>query len=160
MKKFFILFIFWLILSGYFDLFFITLGAVSCITTLVITRILKNAIPLNENYTYYQPRTHTFILHLLSYFAWLIQQAILSNIHIIKKVWNFRTRINPSIFKVIQTKQTTGLNALIVANSITFTPGTVSIDVTDTTPYKITVLAIDEESMSGVVDIDNKATNL
>ncbi|AAZ68226.1 Na+/H+ antiporter subunit E [Ehrlichia canis] len=158
MKKFFILFIFWLTLSGYFDLFFITLGAVSCITTLLITRILKNAIPSNENYIYHQSRTQ--ILHFLSYFSWLIQQVILSNIHIIKKVWNFRTRINPSIFKVIQTKQTTGLNALIVANSITFTPGTVSIDVTDTTPYKITVLAIDEESMSGVVDIDNKATNL
>ncbi|MGN7619001.1 MAG: hypothetical protein ACTJLM_03735 [Ehrlichia sp.] len=48
----------------------------------------------------------------------------------------------------------------MLANSITFTPGTVSINVTESSPYKIRVLAIDEESISGVADIDSQVLNI
>ncbi|WP_230577189.1 Na+/H+ antiporter subunit E [Ehrlichia chaffeensis] len=157
------MFIFWFALSGYLDLFFITSGITSCIITLVIARMLQNVIPANKNYTYYISKKQflPFTFHFLRYFFWIMQQVVLSNIHIIKKIWNLSITINPPIFRVIETKQITGLNISTVANSITLTPGTVSINVTEySSPYKITVLAIDEESMSGVIDIDNKIASI
>ncbi|WDM85550.1 Na+/H+ antiporter subunit E [Ehrlichia sp. JZT12] len=162
MKLFFTLFTFWLTLSGYFDAFFIISGLASCIVTLIITKRLKSVIPQNNNYTH-----RTSIKKLLSntfnflyYCYWIMQQTILSNLYIIKKVWNFKTKVDFPIFRVIQTKQTTSLNVSILANSITFTPGTVSINVTESSPYKIKVLAIDRESISGVEDIDNQVLNI
>ncbi|AHC39007.1 Na+/H+ antiporter subunit E [Ehrlichia muris] len=162
MKTFFTLFTFWFALSGYFDLFFVTLGIASCITTLVMARMLKNVIPLNDYDIYYTKKQFfPCMLHFLRYFFWIIQQVILSNIYITKKVWNFRSKIDSAIFRVIQTKQTTDLNISIVVNSITFTPGTVSINVIESSSsYKIRILAIDEDSMSGATDIDNKIASI
>ena len=162
MKTFFTLFTFWFALSGYFDLFFITLGVISCITTLVMARMLKNVIPLNDNNIYYTKKQFfPCMLNFLRYFFWIIKQVILSNICIIKKVWNFRSKIDPAIFKLIQTKQTTDLGISIVVNSITLTPGTVSINTMESSsPYKVRIVAIDEDSMSGATAIDNKVADI
>ena len=162
MKLFFTLLALWLTLSGYFDSFFIISGLASCIVTLFITKRLKGTIEQTNNYSYCTHNKRFFhnLFSFLYYCYWIIQQAILSNLHIIKKVWNFKTKVDLPTFRVIQTKQANSLNVSMLANSITFTPGTVSINVIESNPYKIRVLGIDEESISGVADIDNKVLNI
>ncbi|QGR02260.1 sodium:proton antiporter [Ehrlichia ruminantium] len=163
MRLFFILFVLWLALSGYFDLFFIGLGIASTIFAVFITKRLENAIPDDSSYTY---RTKTrklscTPLYFIRYCFWIILQVALSNLHIIKKVWNFKTIIGPPIFRLVQTKQKSAISVSLLANSITLTPGTVSVNVSElNAPYEIRVLAIDEESMSGVTDIDNKVSQV
>ncbi|CAI27624.1 Conserved hypothetical protein [Ehrlichia ruminantium str. Gardel] len=164
MKQFLILFVLWLVLSGYFNPFFIALGIISTIFTIFITKRLESAIP-HDRYYIYSIITRKFngtVLHFINYCFWIILQVALSNLYIIKKVWNFKAKIGAPVFRLVQTKQKSSVGISLLANSITLTPGTVSVDVPEfnNKPYKIMVLAIDKESMSGVTDIDSKVSNI
>lgn len=111
----------WLLLSGYFDnILLLSLGVVSCLLVMLIAHRMK----LLDADTPSLP----FLLRSLIYLPWLLWQVILSNIDVARRILNPELPISPSIFRV-RTSQSSDLAKVLYANSITLTPGTVSIRV-------------------------------
>ena len=66
------------------------------------------------------------IFSALRYLPWLYWQIVLSSVDVAKRVWSPSLRISPSMVTVpCDTKTTVGM--VTYANSITLTPGTVSV---------------------------------
>lgn len=108
----------WLILSGIFSLGFLVIGAIASVLSIVITYHLGmlHTIPLHRFVTW------RFGLYLI----WLLKEIILSAVDVIKLVWHPGSEISPEIAWV-STKQQDDLARTVFANSITLTPGTVSV---------------------------------
>jgi len=66
----------------------------------------------------------------IAYIPWLIQQIVLSNIHVASLVLRRRMPIDPQIVK-FKTKLETDISFVTLANSITLTPGTITMDIKD-----------------------------
>jgi multicomponent Na+:H+ antiporter subunit E len=65
----------------------------------------------------------------LVYWPWLMWQIVLANIDVARRVLSPALPISPTLFRV-KTSQKSDLGKVIYANSITLTPGTISMDVT------------------------------
>lgn len=91
-----------------------------------------------------------------AYLPWLIKEIVLSNIHVAQVILDRDLPIAPQLVRV-RTTQQTDLGHVIHANSITITPGTVSLDVRDGT---ILVHALTAETADGVKsgDMDKRVT--
>jgi multicomponent Na+:H+ antiporter subunit F len=68
------------------------------------------------------------IVPLTGYFFWLVKQIALSNKALIKIVMSQKPEIKRALFKV-PTSPKTSVGKLIMANSITLTPGTVTTSI-------------------------------
>ena len=68
-------------------------------------------------------------LRLLRYYFFLGKEIILANIDVIKRIITPGRSISPQIFTIPASKKT-DLSKVIYANSITLTPGTVTLDLT------------------------------
>jgi len=66
----------------------------------------------------------------LSYFAWLFVEIIKANIAVVRAVLSPDMAVSPTLVR-IPTPQKTDLGKVMFANSITLTPGTVSVDIQD-----------------------------
>jgi len=97
-----------------------------------------------------QPLNITFRLPV--YIIWLAKEVFVANIAVAKCVWQGPDSISPRTIR-INASQKTDVGIVIYANSITLTPGTVSIDLEDN---EIVVHALNEESekdlLSGEMD--------
>lgn len=62
----------------------------------------------------------------LYYILWLIKEIIKSGLSVTKLVWMRDLKLNPVVIW-ISTKQTTDAKRVIFANSITLTPGTITV---------------------------------
>ncbi len=118
---FFILFLFWVIFSGKFDLFHLTLGVICC---MLISWLSSDLLITNPKLSKIFSTWVGFAL----YFPWLIWQIILANFHVLFIVLspNMNEKINPHIIKFkSRIKDEVGL--VTFANSITLTPGTITV---------------------------------
>jgi multicomponent Na+:H+ antiporter subunit E len=119
-----LLFAFWVFLSGFFDLFHLSLGVICCaivsygsydlIFTQTNLRNLKERHRAGKNFILYLP--------------WLIYQIYLANVHVVYLVWNPKMPIDPKIIR-FKTKWRGDLVLVTMANSITLTPGTITLDI-------------------------------
>lgn len=109
----------WLTLSGYFKPMLLILGTLSI--AFVIFMCLRMKILDKETAPYLTlPLT-------LSYFVWLFIEIVKANIAVVKAVISPEMEISPTIVK-IPTPQKTDIARSMFANSITLTPGTVSVN--------------------------------
>ncbi len=115
-----ILALFWILLSGHTSILLLTLGLVSVI--LVIWMVSR--MDCNDK----APVRMLFTIEMISYFGWLIWQVILSNIDVVRRIWDPSLSINPACRK-IKVNINDSLIKTIYANSITLTPGTVTTEV-------------------------------
>ncbi|QXK92159.1 Na+/H+ antiporter subunit E [Neoehrlichia mikurensis] len=161
-KWFIILMMLWVILSGHFSMFFVMSGICSAMLSVVIVLVLLKDHYDNDEYVIYAPSKCSIVLliRLLYYIMWIIKQVAISNLYIVRKVWRLKLDINDYVFQLIAVQQKNNLGAFILSNSITLTPGTVSIDVIWDDGYKIRVLAIDKELILGIDDIDCRVKEL
>jgi multicomponent Na+:H+ antiporter subunit E len=113
---------FWVLLSGFFTPLLLVLGVLSVI--LVVALLWKmNSIDGQL------PRI-PFNLNFLSYVTWLLGQVFKSSIQVTRLVWTKSTNLQPVMVKIpidhipLKTR-------VLYANSITLTPGTLSIDIDD-----------------------------
>lgn len=110
----------WLLWSGLFKPLLIGLGAVSCLLVLY----------LSSRMNYFDNETFAIRigLRLLKYWIWLAKEVVKSSIDVARIVLNPRMPISP---KVVDVKATAShpVYHVILANSITLTPGTLSLDV-------------------------------
>lgn len=115
-----LMFGFWLLLSGQFHPILLAAGVVSSLLVarwshdLLIGRV-DRAPDLGRAF------------RLVAYLPWLFWQIILANLHVIYLVLHPRMPLNPGLVR-FENELKTDLGIVILANSITLTPGTVTIE--------------------------------
>ena len=67
-------------------------------------------------------------LRLPVFVAWLLREVALANLQVVRLILSPRPALSPSVFRV-GTRQTSELGKVVLGNSITLTPGTVTIDI-------------------------------
>lgn len=122
MFTFLTLFGFWLALSQKFDLLHVSEGFVLCIIVSFMT--LKYIFPKSQRPPFSLLKSIAFV----RYCIWLIWQVIDSNLKMIPVILKPIMPINPSIIKFDQTLPHV-FAQLTLANSITLTPGTITLDI-------------------------------
>ncbi|KZY34723.1 MULTISPECIES: Na+/H+ antiporter subunit E [unclassified Oleiphilus] len=126
---------FWLLLSGYIQPLLLSFGAVSVI---IVLFVLKRMDEVDE-----EPQEIGTGLRLIRYIPWLIGQIIGSSAHVTKLIWTSSNKVSPSLAK-IDIKEIPPSNHVLYANSITLTPGTLSVDLED---GELTVHALQKSSL-------------
>lgn len=130
---------FWLINSGHYTpliLFFM-------VVSVLFVSTLCHQMDVVDGES--QPLNLTFTIPV--YWLWLIKEVTVANIAVARCVWKGAGSISPSVIKV-KANQKTDLGIVIYANSITLTPGTVSIDLEDN---EITVHALTRETAADLL---------
>lgn len=115
------LFLFWLLLSGMFVPFLLAAGVGSSIAVLLFSRRM-NVIGGQS-----QPGAIHWV-RLLGYCPWLIREIIFSAWDVTKRILHPKLPISPTLVEFTPS-QTTDIGLVIHANSITLTPGTISVEV-------------------------------
>jgi len=135
---FLICFATWIILSGRFDLFHIVLGLIAC----TIVAYLSDSILISRRGLEHLPYQW---LRFIVYIPWLLYQIFLANLHVLHLVFHPRPLelIDPKIVR-FKSRLKKPMSLFIFANSITLTPGTITVFVSITGEY--TVHVIDEQS--------------
>lgn len=111
---------FWLSMSGFFTGMLLTLGVISIVLTLWLCA--RMGILDGETAPYlYIPLT-------LTYFVWLGKEIYKANIAVVKAVMSPDMNISPTLVRVPVNRKT-DIGATMFANSITLTPGTVSVEI-------------------------------
>lgn len=109
-----------MILSGYFKPLFLSLGLISVL--LVVGLVHRMNITDEETIPYLHiPKT-------ISYFSWLFREIAKANVDVIRAVLAPNIDVKPGMIKV-KAAQKTDIGKTMFANSITLTPGTVSVAV-------------------------------
>lgn len=117
---FVLLFALWLGWSGLYKPLVIALGAVSSVLCVWI------ALRMHESAA--SRFSVTLVLRSLAYLPWLAKEIMISNWQVIRIVLSPRLPIRPVVLRV-RGSQHTDLGRVIYGNSITLTPGTLTMDV-------------------------------
>jgi multicomponent Na+:H+ antiporter subunit E len=123
LAAFSILFALWLVLSGHFDPFHISLGVICS----ALVAYLSHDLLFSD---FRWGRSLGIACRFMSYIPWLFYQIILANIHVAKMALHPRMPIDPAIIQ-FETRLTSELALCTLANSITLTPGTITVDIRD-----------------------------
>lgn len=106
-------------LSGHTEVLLIALGVLSTLLTIFLSRRMN--IIDHESYPFH------LSLRLLRYYLFLGKEIIVANVDVIKRILKPGRSISPQIITLPAGKRT-DLSKVIYANSITLTPGTVTLE--------------------------------
>lgn len=122
LSTFIILFGFWIFLSGLLDLFHLSLGVIACGLVSWVSRDLLFSQQRVTKKHFIQ------ILRFVRYLFWLLFQILLSNFHMAYIVLHPKmySLIDPHILR-FRVRLKSELSLTTFANSITLTPGTITI---------------------------------
>lgn len=115
----------WLILSGHFDLEHIVYGALSVLLVIWINSGIRR-IPLRNGE--HLSGSCIIIHRLFLYLFWLVWQIVKSGIYVAYLTLHPRMPINPMIVR-FKSDLPNPLAKVILGNSITLTPGTLTVDI-------------------------------
>jgi multicomponent Na+:H+ antiporter subunit E len=145
----------WLILSGKFDIIYLFWGVISIAFTMWLFNRLK-AIPLADN----EPcgSTRIIIPRLVVYLAWLVGEIVKSGVYVAYVVLHPKMPIQPMLVR-FTSKQPNVLARVILGNSITLTPGTITLDIQDD---RFVVHALTRDTEEGLVsgDMESRVARL
>ena len=110
----------WLLLSGLFKPLLIALAVLSVLLTLWLSARMGVVEP--EHHPVWAA------LRYLPYWPWLVVEIVKSSIDVARRVLSPSMPISPTVF-VVETSQHTTMGRVVYANSITLTPGTVTLAV-------------------------------
>ena len=120
---FLILLVTWTLFSGQLDWFHLTLGVISAgFVTWISGDLLFDDRESNLTTRLKQG------CRMASYLLWLLWQVVLSNIHLVRLAFGNQKDIQPSIV-CFQTALKSDFEKFMLANSITLTPGTITIKI-------------------------------
>ncbi len=131
-----LLFLFWLLLSGMFTPFLLMAGVGSSIAAVFLAwrmRVASGDRSERENF----PR----LIACVAYAPWLMREIAVAAWDVTKRILHPRLPISPTLVE-FEPAQKTNAGLLIHANSITLTPGTISVEVE---PGRFLVHALTQE---------------
>lgn len=126
---FIVLFYFWIILSEHFDFKHLAIGAVTALMVTWITLPLL-CLPSTTIKDKYFMAFSLPVMKLVLYGGWLLGEVIKANIQVALLVLNPKMPIDPQIVRFNKQMPNPIAHALL-ANSITLTPGTITVDVNE-----------------------------
>ncbi len=110
----------WLLLSGFFEPLLLGLGVLSCVIVVSIAHrmdmIDHEGQPIHLGW------------RILIYWVWLAVEIVKASLDVARRILDPKLPIHPLLVRV-KASQTSELGQVIYANSITLTPGTVSMQV-------------------------------
>ncbi len=143
---FLVLLVFWTLLSGQInpaeshDRYLMLCGVVSAaIGTWAAARV---------GFLYDEGDVFGIALRQIPYLAWLFGQIFLANIEVAKRVWRRKLDVDPVMVRIPYSLDS-NLATAIYGNSITLTPGTVTVMI-DEDAREILVHALDSKSTGGL----------
>ncbi len=123
----------WLMLSGIFEPLLLGLGVASCLVVVLIAYRMdlvdREGHPIHLGW------------RIVIYWLWLAREIVKANVDVARRILDPKLPIDPVLIR-LKASQTSELGHVIYANSITLTPGTVSVGIDD---GEITVHAIAKE---------------
>ena len=147
LAMFVVLFGFWMVLSGRTETKFIVYGLITALVTTWVTYPLL-LVPNKDGskqYFVFGVSIPKFIM----YFFWLMWQLVLANIDVLLATTAQELDIDPKVVR-FYFRADNPMASVVLANSITLTPGTVTINVTDDGLYEIHALT--KGAAAGVLD--------
>ncbi len=145
------LYVFWLLLSGHYTAFFLAAGAGSAIAAVLFSRrmdvIDREGHPI-----------HLIWRALYSYWPWLAKEIIKSAWDVAMRILDRRLPISPTLARFKPT-QRTDVGLVIHANSITLTPGTITVELS---AREFLVHSLTREGAAGLAgsEMDRRVTEL
>jgi multicomponent Na+:H+ antiporter subunit E len=135
----------WLLMSGHYDFFHISMGVLS--TALVVAlnyRLLKHFFVLDNESRYAPLRFGRFLF----YIPWLMWQIVIAALQVASVVLTPKMPLDPSLVR-FKAKYPNTAGRVILANSITLTPGTITLELNDD---EYLVHALMDVSSAGIID--------
>lgn len=117
-----LIFLFWFILSGQAEVLMLSLGLLSTLLSIFLSKRMEKMD--HESYHFH------LTVRLFSYWLFLAKEIIVANIDVIKRILKPTLSISPQVITLPASKKTE-LSKVIYANSITLTPGTVTLSLSD-----------------------------
>lgn len=143
--------VFWLINSGHFQPLILGFGMLSVAGVTVLVRRMQAVDGEYQSPVLLSGR-------LPGYLLWLAGEILKSNLDVARRVWQRRPDLSPTVFRV-RAGQQSDLCRTLYANSITMTPGTVTLDVHGD---EFTVHALTRAAAAGVQagEMDRRVSRL
>ncbi|MGK2871034.1 MAG: Na+/H+ antiporter subunit E [Alphaproteobacteria bacterium] len=142
-----VLFTLWILLSGHFSAQILLLGVASCCLVVWLSSRMRLGSQSGVKYPH--------IWRTLEYAGWLAREILISNINVARIILDPKLPIRPVLF-FAPAGQETDLGRVIFANSITLTPGTISVEIAEQ-GGRILVHALHEELSWGTESCDMDA---
>jgi multicomponent Na+:H+ antiporter subunit E len=142
------LFTFWLLLSGYFTAFLVSAGFGCAVATVLFASRMK-VIDREGMALHSVPR-------LIPYWIWLLKEVVKSGWQVSLIIAHPRLPISPTLVSFRPT-QRTSVGLVIHANSITLTPGTITVEAEATT-FLVHALTRDGAAGAAGGDMDARVT--
>jgi multicomponent Na+:H+ antiporter subunit E len=119
--------VFWILLTFSLTISNIIVGAIAALlTTWIFARYFFTTV-----YKFFQPHRYFWLIIYLFIFTW---ECIKANFDVAYRVLHPAMPIKPGIVKV-KTELKSGFARIMLANSITMTPGTITVDIIDETIF-------------------------
>ena len=118
------MFVLWLMLSGYFTPLILGLGIASC----ALVGWLSHRMALDDREGF----PVELLVGAVPYWIWLLKEVFVANLQVARIILAPGLPISPKFFTA-PASQKTDLGKVIFANSITLTPGTISVEVKENT---------------------------
>ncbi len=134
------LYVFWLLLSGYFTPFLMMAGAACSLAVVLYTRHMR--VLDSEGHPLYLVWPATL------YWCWLLVEILKSGWTVVRIIVDPKLPISPTLVR-FKPGQTTPVGLVTHANSITLTPGTITVMAE---PDEFLIHGLTRDSAAGVVD--------
>ena len=141
----------WLMLSGIYKPMLIGCGVVSVALVMVIVRRMDQ---VDGDHVQISIKPIQFFFYLF----WLLIEIAKSNWRVTKIILSQTIPIRQKLFEVPYT-QTSDIGQVIFANSITLTPGTLTIE-TESEDFLVHALFYDPTDMDALSDMDRRVTEI
>lgn len=136
---------FWLIMSGHYDLMHVSFGIFSVSLVLLINYpIRRHLFALGER----SEALKLSLVRLVYYVPWLLVQIVTASLQVAYVVLHPKCPIDPSLLRC-KTRLVNTSAKVILGNSITLTPGTITLDIEKD---EFLVHSLMDISSSGIID--------
>jgi multicomponent Na+:H+ antiporter subunit E len=130
--EFILLFAFWILISGHYQLKYLIIGMGACALVTYLTKDLVYKPGHGKATASGLGYTLSCAFRLIAYVPWLVWAIIKCNIQMAMIILNPSMPIDPGFIK-FKTRLTKKISQVTLANSITLTPGTITVDLIDDT---------------------------
>lgn len=132
-----VLSLFWLLLSGYLQPLLLSFGAIS---VFLVVLVVKRMDDVDQ-----ELKQLSFGFSIFRYVPWLMKEIMTSSMTVTKLVWGSPKDLSPTLAK-ISLSNIPKDKRVLYANSITLTPGTLSLDIDndDITVHALQAASIEE----------------
>ena len=147
-----VLFCLWLLMSGIYQGFIVMLGFIASAIAVFVVRRMDDVADTGRL------EIRLKILNTIGYFFWLLVEIAKSNWLVTKTILGLNPSIKQHFFKVPCTQETE-VGKTTFANSITLTPGTISVE-HEGEEIWVHALSYSEEDLNALADMNSKVSNI